>query len=308
MVVPFHDPVLCHETLRFLVTDETGVYVDATVGGGGHAEAISRRLNGSGRLVCIDVDGDAIEAARTRLTAFHNRLFFVHSNFGNLRRELHQLAIGSVQGILLDLGVSSHQLDEQGRGFSFRTDEKLDMRMDQRQPFTAWDVVNTYGEQALADVLWKYGEERNSRRIARKILNTKPVNTTADLRSSVEAVVGKKFLTKSLARVFQAIRIEVNAELKNLQRVLEDSLDILSPRGRIVVISYHSLEDRIVKEFFRREGATAPPFNLDPSAVGTVAARLKVLTKKPLVPTAPEIEQNPRARSAKMRVAERTTG
>ena len=308
MVVPFHDPVLYHETLRFLVTDETGVYVDATVGGGGHAEAISRRLNGSGRLVCIDVDGDAIEATRTRLTAFHNRLFFVHSNFGNLRRELHQLGIGSVQGILLDLGVSSHQLDEQGRGFSFRTDEKLDMRMDQRQPFTAWDVVNTYGEQALADVLWKYGEERNSRRIARKILNTKPVNTTADLRSSVEAVVGKKFLTKSLARVFQAIRIEVNAELKNLQRVLEDSLDILSPRGRIVVISYHSLEDRIVKEFFRREGATAPPFNLDPSAVGTVAARLKVLTKKPLVPTAPEIEQNPRARSAKMRVAERTTG
>jgi len=307
MPAAFHDPVLSNEALRFLITDATGVYVDATVGGGGHAEAICRQLHGSGRLVCVDTDGDAVDAARKRLAPFQNRLHFVHSNFGNLSHELRALAIAGVQGMLFDLGVSSYQLNEPGRGFSFRADEKLDMRMDRRQLFSAWDVVNTYGEQALADVLWKYGEERNSRRIARIIVRARTVSTTAALRSIVEAAVGKRFLTKSLARVFQAIRIEVNAELKNLQRILEDSLGILSPHGRIVMISYHSLEDRMVKEFFRREAAITTPIAMNSVASKGIAPRLKILTKKPVTPSASEIERNPRARSAKMRAAERCT-
>lgn len=301
----FHDPVLSSEALGFLITDATGVYVDATVGGGGHSEAICRQLHGPGRLVCVDTDGDAVDAARKHLAPFQNRLHFVHSNFGNLNRELRALAIASVQGMLFDLGVSSYQLNEPGRGFSFRADEKLDMRMDRRQQFSAWDVVNTYGEQPLADVLWKFGEERNSRRIARMIVRARPVGTTAGLRSIVEAAVGKRFLTKSLARVFQAIRIEVNAELKNLQRILEDSLGILSPHGRIVVISYHSLEDRMVKGFFRREAATITPTAVNFVAPKHIAPRLKILTKKPVTPSASEIDRNPRARSAKMRAAER---
>jgi 16S rRNA (cytosine1402-N4)-methyltransferase len=305
MPAAFHDPVLSSEALRFLITDATGVYVDATVGGGGHAEAICRQLHGSGRLVCVDTDGDAVDAARKHLAPFQNRLHFVHSNFGNLNRELRALAIASVQGMLFDLGVSSYQLNEPGRGFSFRADGKLDMRMDRRQQFSAWDVVNTYGEQPLADVLWKYGEERNSRRIARMIVRARPVSTTAALRSIVEAAVGKRFLTKSLARVFQAIRIEVNAELKNLQRILEDSLGILSPHGRIVMISYHSLEDRMVKEFFRREAAITTPITMNFVASKSIAPRLKILTKKPVTPSASEIDRNPRARSAKMRAAER---
>jgi 16S rRNA (cytosine1402-N4)-methyltransferase len=305
MPAAFHDPVLSSEALRFLITDATGVYVDATVGGGGHAEAICRQLHGSGRLVCVDTDGDAVDAARKHLAPFQNRLHFVHSNFGNLNRELRALAIASVQGMLFDLGVSSYQLNEPGRGFSFRADGKLDMRMDRRQQFSAWDVVNTYGEQPLADVLWKYGEERNSRRIARMIVRARPVSSTAALRSIVEAAVGKRFLTKSLARVFQAIRIEVNAELKNLQRILEDSLGILSPHGRIVMISYHSLEDRMVKEFFRREAAKTTPIAMNFIASESIAPRLKILTKKPVTPSASEIDRNPRARSAKMRAAER---
>ena len=305
MPAAFHDPVLSSEALRFLITDATGVYVDATVGGGGHSEAICRQLHGSGRLVCVDTDGDAVDAARKHLAPFQNRLHFVHSNFGNLNRELRALAIASVQGMLFDLGVSSYQLNEPGRGFSFRADEKLDMRMDRRQQFSAWDVVNTYGEQPLADVLWKYGEERNSRRIARMIVRARPVSTTAALRSIVEAAVGKRFLTKSLARVFQAIRIEVNAELKNLQRILEDSLGILSPHGRIVMISYHSLEDRMVKEFFRREAAIPTPIAMNFVASKSIVPRLKILTKRPVTPSASEIDRNPRARSAKMRAAER---
>jgi 16S rRNA (cytosine1402-N4)-methyltransferase len=307
MPAAFHDPVLSNEALRFLITDATGIYVDATVGGGGHAEAICSQLHGSGRLVCVDADGDAVDAARKRLASFRNRLLFIHSNFADLRYELAALAIASVQGMLFDLGVSSYQLDAPGRGFSFRADEELDMRMDRRQRFRAWDVVNTYSQQALADVLWRYGEEHHARRIARLIVRSRVVGTTAALRSIVEAAVGKRFLTKSLARVFQAIRIEVNAELKNLQKILEDSLGILSPHGRIVVISYHSLEDRIVKEFFRREAAATTPGALDTVAPVAMTPKLKILTKRPVTPSDSEIEQNPRARSAKMRVAERST-
>ena len=180
------------------------------------------------------------------------------------------------------------------------------MRMDRRQPFSAWDVVNTYNERALADLLWTYGEERNSWRIARRIVWARPVDTTTALKDIVASAVGQRFLTKSLARVFQGIRIEVNAELKNLQKALQDSLDILSPGGRIVVISYHSLEDRMVKEFFRREGSTVRQQRYDPRGDRATVPNLLILTKKPVIPTAREVERNPRARSAKLRVAERS--
>jgi 16S rRNA (cytosine1402-N4)-methyltransferase len=201
--------------------------------------------------------------------------------------------------------VSSLQLDDPLRGFSFREDERADMRMDQRQVFSARDVLNSYGEQELLHLLWTFGEERHARRIARKIIASRPVETTGALRAIVESVVGQRFLTKSLARVFQAVRIEVNAELKNLERVLQDAPALLSPGGRIVVLSYHSVEDRVVKEFFKREAATTVPSGRKELPPTVVEPRLRVLTKKPITPTELEMDRNPRARSAKLRAAER---
>jgi 16S rRNA (cytosine1402-N4)-methyltransferase len=304
-VIYAHASVLLDETVSYLLTDPTGVYVDATVGGGGHAEAMCERLQESGRLICCDADADAIAVARERLQQFGDRVLFVHSNFRNLRNELQHLGITMIQGLLLDLGVSSFQLDEAEKGFSFRTDARLDMRMDRGQALSGWHVVNEYAEPALASVLWKYGEERNARRIARRVARARPVDTTRALSEIVAAAVGKKFLTKSLARVFQAIRIEVNDELKNLEQLLHDSVSMLSPGGRIVVLSYHSLEDRAVKTMFRREASTRISSGHKYVPDETVIPRLKILTRKPVVASPSEIARNPRARSAKIRVAER---
>jgi 16S rRNA (cytosine1402-N4)-methyltransferase len=257
------------------------------------------------RLICFDADERALAAAKDRLGRFGERLLFVHSNFAHLLNELGTLHIRSIHGVLLDLGVSSLQLDDPLRGFSFREDERADMRMDQRQVFSARDVLNSYGEQELLHVLWTFGEERHARRIVRKIIASRPVETTGALRAIVESVVGQRFLTKSLARVFQAVRIEVNAELKNLERVLQDAPTLLSPGGRIVVLSYHSVEDRVVKEFFKRQAATTVPSGRKELPPTVVEPRLRVLTKKPITPTEPEMDRNPRARSAKLRVAER---
>ncbi len=296
--------MLREEAVRYLITDATKTYVDATLGGGGHTEEICNRLQGDGRVVCFDADEAAIRFARQRLARFQQRLVFVHSNFRNLKEELQTLKIKQFQGILLDLGVSSFQLDEASRGFTFRSSERIDMRMDARQTLDGWHVVNTYDEQRLADVFWRYGEERNSRRIAKRIVASRPLDTTGALKESIELAVGKQFLTKTLARIFQAIRIEVNGELKSLETVLEDSLELLSPGGRAVVISYHSLEDGIVKKFFRDKALTSIPSKNKYVPDTVVVPRLKVLTKKPVVPTDTEIERNPRARSAKMRVVE----
>lgn len=300
----FHDPVLRDEVVRYLITDATKTYADATVGTGGHAEAICERLEGAGRLICVDADARALLLSRERLSRFHERLIFVHSNFSRLKEELHSLHIPALHGLLLDLGVSSLQLDDPQRGFSFRGNERVDMRMDQRQTLSAWDVLNRYEEKRLADVLWALGEERYARRIARRIVALRPVETTGALRTLVESVVGQRFLTKSLARVFQAVRIEVNAELQNLKQVLQDALFMLSPAGRIVVLSYHSLEDRIVKEFFRKQAASTIPSGRKEIPDTVVAPRLRLLTKKPVTPGELEIRRNPRARSVKMRVAE----
>ncbi len=298
----YHVPVLCEPAVRFLLTDAEGIYVDGTVGGAGHAEAVCVLLRGRGRLIGFDVDDEAIGYAEKLLEPFRERVVLLRANFGALRAELAALGIESITGLLLDLGVSSHQLDEADRGFSFRGDELLDMRMDRRQQFTARDVVNTYDEGALAGVLWKYGEERNSRRIARRIVAARNIERTGALREIVESAVGRRYLTKSLARVFQALRIEVNGELKSLERVLTDGISLLAPGGRLVVISYHSLEDRIVKACFRRESAERLPSGYTDVLV---SPKLRILTRKPVGPDQTEAARNPRSRSAKLRAAEK---
>ena len=230
----------------------------------------------------------------------------MRANFGELASVLQRLHVTRIDGLLLDLGVSSHQLDVPERGFSFRGDERLDMRLDQRQQTSAWDLVNSAEEGVLAQILWEFGEERESRRIARRIVGARPVHTTGELRTIVEQTVGSRFLTKSLARVFQALRIAVNHELENLRSGLAGGVNALGPGARLVVISYHSLEDRIVKEFFRME-MLAPAEQRHPFVRGPIAeGRLRPVTRKPVLPGDEECARNSRARSAKMRVAERT--
>ncbi len=304
----YHTPVLLNEVLDLLLTSTTGTYVDATLGGGGHAEALAQRLQGPGRVIGIDADTDAITFSKSRLAPFGDRVILVRQNFGNLRTVLSQAGIGKVTGILFDLGVSSFQLDDPEKGFSFRTNQRLDLRMDRSQPFDASQLVNTYGERELAEVLTTYGEERHARRIARRIVEQRtraPIETTGRLAEMVRDTVGGKDVIKSLARVFQALRIEVNDELSRLQKALADSIDLLDQNGRLVVISYHSLEDRIVKSAFREASATSVPSGTKLAPPRAITAKLRLLTRKPLVASKSEIGANPRARSAKLRAAER---
>lgn len=300
---------MLNETLEHLVTTPNGIYVDGTLGGGGHAEKICERLDANGILIGIDADTDAIHEAGKRLQRFQSKIQLVNENTAHIETILRSRNISTINGLLLDLGVSSFQLDEASKGFSFRGNERLDMRMDRRQSLDAHMVVNSYSEEELADVIFHYGEERLSRRIARRIVSqrtTALIETTGELASIVESVVGGKFKMKSLARVFQAIRIEVNDELHRLRAILNDSMQFIASGGRIVVISYHSLEDRIVKTFFNECAAKLIPsgnkFQPDIPRV----PELMVITKKPLEASEDEQHSNPRSRSAKMRVAERT--
>ena len=301
----YHDPVLCDEAVEFLMMPSGRVFVDGTVGGGGHAEEICRRMGKAATLVCFDLDEDAIRVAERRLDAFGGQLVFVRSNFSNIGAELRSRNIYTIDGLLLDLGVSSFQLDDPSKGFSFRSDTTIDMRMDLRQKTSGLDIVNTYPEEELAYVIWKYGEERNARRIARAIVNRRPISSTGALRDVVLSATGERFLMKTLARVFQAIRIHLNKELEHLEKVLNEVLQMLSPGGRLVVISYHSLEDRIVKDFFRHNAASVLPSGNKYIPDSIVVPSLKVLTKRPVTPSVDEVERNPRARSAKLRAAER---
>ena len=303
--IMYHDPVLLDNAIGLLVMPGGKIFVDGTVGGGGHAEEICRRMGNAATLVCFDADEDALRYSRERLSAFAGHVVFVHSNFSNLESELRSRNIHSIDGLLLDLGVSSFQLNDPSKGFSFRSDDSIDMRMDRHQPLSGGDVVNTYPEKDLADILWKYGEEKNSRRIARAIVQRRPLGATGDLREAISSVTSGRYLTKTLARVFQAIRIHVNRELDNLETVLHSSLRLLSPAGRVVVISYHSLEDRIVKNFFRQQSTSVVPSGNKYIPDVRSTPQFKVLTKRPLTPSAREVERNPRARSAKLRAAER---
>jgi 16S rRNA (cytosine1402-N4)-methyltransferase len=304
----YHTPVLRDEVLTGLITSADGIYVDATLGGGGHAESILQRLNPPGVLVGLDADSDAIQFATSRLSSYQGRAVLVHSNFRDISVALAQKGIDHVSGILFDLGVSSYQLDEPSRGFSFRTDDRLDMRMDRTQAVDARTIVNQYEERELADVLWMYGEERASRRIAHAIVRHRthsPLQTTGELTALVKGIVGERFLVKSLARVFQALRIEVNNELMNLESALAQAIAILEPGGRLVVISYHSLEDRIVKDTLKQEAASVQRSGNKLVPDTLLQPKVKILTKKPITATDDESRVNPRSRSAKLRVAEK---
>jgi 16S rRNA (cytosine1402-N4)-methyltransferase len=304
----FHTPVLLQESLSYLLTTKNGCYVDGTLGGGGHAEAALEQFDNSGKLIGIDLDDDAIAAASKRLEHFGDRIVIVKENFRNIKSVLYKLGVNSVQGVLLDLGVSSYQIDEPAKGFSFQTDEQLDMRMDRRQLVDAKNIINQYDEQALVDILWTYGEEKHSRRIAKAIVQNRiiqPIESTGQLASLIERTIGNRFLNKTLARVFQAIRIEVNNEMENLRQALCDCVDVLNPGGRLVVISYHSLEDRLVKYAFRAASAQSIPSGNKIIPDTPLQPVLKVLTRKPIIATHEEMAANPRSRSAKLRAAEK---
>ena len=302
-----HIPVLLNEVIEGLNIDPDGIYVDGTLGGAGHSYEIAKRLKG-GRLIGIDRDEDAIAAASERLEPFSDRVTIVRGNYGDMADILGDIGISEVDGILLDLGVSSHQLDEAERGFSYREDAPLDMRMDRRDELTAYDVVNTYTEAELTRILKDYGEERFAGSIARHIVRARaerPVSTTFELSDIIKASIPAKYRDKKghpAKRSFQAIRIEVNHELDILRDSLNGMIDILKPGGRLCVISFHSLEDRIVKNFLKSgnfEGKVEKDF------YGHVKRNFELVNRKVIVPSEEEIERNPRARSAKLRIAEK---
>jgi len=303
----FHTPVLLQEAVNYLLTVTNGIFVDGTLGGGGYARAIAERLSPEGKLIAFDVDEDAIAQASQRLVKFGGKVSIVQANFSMVKEVLQQLNISAIDGLVLDLGVSSYQLDEPSKGFSFQSESPLDMRMDRRLPMNAGDVVNLYDERLLAEILWKYGEERYSRRIAHAIVERRKsglIRTTTELVDTVSRVIPRAQRQKSLARIFQAIRIEVNHELDNLRTTLVDGIELLKKGGRIVVVSYHSLEDRIVKEVMKTAAGKMPSASLIGSGEEP-SPTLKIITKKPITPSEEEVRRNSRSRSAKMRVAER---
>ena len=292
----YHIPALLEQSIEGLDIKPGGTYVDVTFGGGGHSRAILSRLNAAGRLVGMDQDMDAWA---NRLQ--DDRFTFAHGNFAFLKNFLRYYGISGVDGIIADLGVSFHHFDALDRGFTFRGDAPLDMRMNRSASFTAKDLVNGYDEQRLAQVLYLYGELKASRRLAAAIVKARPLATTGDLMNVVRPLLKPAQEKKELSMVFQALRIEVNGELNALRKLLSQSLEVLNPGGRLVVITYHSLEDRLVKNFMRSgnvEGKQEKDF------YGRVNTPWRVVTGKVIVPSDDEVERNPRSRSAKLRVAE----
>jgi 16S rRNA (cytosine1402-N4)-methyltransferase len=294
------------QVLRALAIQPGGRYVDCTVGGGGHAEAILEAASPGGLLLGIDADPRALQTARSRLARFGDAVLLVEANFRDVQAICRSRGFAPVHGVLFDLGLSSLQLAEEGRGFSFQAEAPLDMRFSPQQAVTAADIVNTYSEEALADLLWRYGQELHSRRIARRIARDRPLTTTTQLAETVEKAVGHRYRRLHPAtRTFQALRIAVNQELDNLAVALEESLDLLGHGGRLVVISFHSLEASIVKNFFRQESrdCICPP-NV-PVCVCDHKAHLKLATRAAVRPAPAEVAANPRSRSARLRAAER---
>jgi len=306
-----HKSVLLHETIDGLSIKPDGIYVDGTLGGGGHAFEVCRRLGNKGSIIGIDQDAAAIEAAGARLKDFGEKVTIVRSNYCDMKSQLNKLGIDKVDGIVLDLGVSSYQLDTAERGFSYREDAPLDMRMDTRQKMTARDIVNDYSEMDLYRVIRDYGEDKFAKNIAKHIVEArgkKAIETTGELTDIVRASIPMKYQKKSghpSKRTFQAIRIECNHELDVLRDSLQDFVDLLNPQGRLCIITFHSLEDRIVKNFFREmeNPCTCPPEF--PVCVCGKIPYGKVITRKPILPTQEETGGNPRSKSAKLRVFER---
>ena len=306
-----HKSVLLEESIDALQIKPDGIYVDGTLGGGGHSYEICTHLSDKGRLIGIDQDEAAIEAATGRLERFKDRVTIVRSNYCNMKRELGRLGITSVDGVILDLGVSSYQFDEASRGFTYREDAPLDMRMDQRQTLSAKEVVNEYSEMELYHIIRDYGEEKFAKNIAKHIVsarNQKALETTGELIHVIKAAIPAKVRAVGghpAKRTFQAIRIEVNRELDVLENSLGDMIDLLNDGGRICVITFHSLEDRIVKNKFREcENPCTCPKEF-PVCVCGKKSKGKVITRKPVIPSQEELEENSRAKSSKLRVFER---
>jgi len=309
---PVHVPVLLNETIDLLAVREGGAYIDCTTGLGGHSSLIAERMGESGRLLCLDQDGEALEFARAKLAPFGRRVSFVHANFRELAEVAKSEGFQGVDGIVMDLGISSFQIGEGRRGFAFGLEGPLDMRMDPASGGeTAHDIVNTWDEGSLADLFYQLGEERQSRRIAHVIVRNRPLQTTWDLARSVEQAVGgsrRQTQIHPATKVFLALRLHVNRELDSLHVALPLACSLLdsgNPGGRLAVISFHSLEDRIVKQYFRRESSDCicPP-GLPECRCGHTAT-LRDLTRKAIRPSEAEIARNPRARSAVLRAVER---
>ena len=296
----YHKPVLLDETIEALKIQPDGIYVDCTFGGGGHSQAILERLNDNGKLVAFDQDEDARKNVPN-----DDRVIFVPHNFRHLQRFLRLHEIKAVDGILADLGVSSHQFDEPERGFSIRHDANMDMRMDKRQTKTAYDVISNYSEQQLHKIFEQYGEVTNAKTLARTIVqlrSTTSLKTIPGFKNALRGIV-KGNPNKYFAQVFQALRIEVNEELAALKDLLQQIPPMLKPGAKVAIISFHSLEDRIVKNFFR--SGTVEETEENPYMMTEKVNELKPVTKKPIIPTEKEIKTNPRSRSAKLRVAEK---
>ena len=305
-----HISVLLNESVDALGIKPNGIYVDGTMGGGGHSEAIVSKLSSGGLLIGIDRDTEALEASRKRLSAFSN-VRYAHNNYKNVKDVIKELGIDAIDGAVLDLGVSSYQLDCKERGFSYMEDAPLDMRMNREGGKSAYDVINTYSEGELTDIFFKYGEEKFSRKIARIIAERrkdKPVETTLELVDIIKAAIPERMRQKGshpAKRVFQAVRIEVNGELEDLRYALDNFFDVLKPGGRLSVITFHSLEDRIVKIAFNdyATGCTCPKDF--PICVCGKKPRGKVITRKPVLPGEEECQYNKRSKSAKLRVVEK---
>jgi 16S rRNA (cytosine1402-N4)-methyltransferase len=301
-----HNPVLPDEVIRYLAVEPGGRYIDCTVGAGGHARAIMERGAPGALLIGFDADPHAISLAQEALQDFTDSAHLINGNFRDLKATAERLNFIPAHGVLFDLGLSSMQLAEEGRGFSFQYEAPLDMRFSPDQAITAADIVNEYEQDELANIIWEFGEERYSRRVAGAIVRNRPIKTTTELASIVsKAVPGSRSRIHPATRTFQALRIAVNDELNTLQTALEQARDVLGSGGRLVVISFHSLEDRLVKQFLQRESrdCICPPET--PVCVCEHSATLRVLTRRPVTPTEEEMKTNPRSRSAKLRAAER---
>lgn len=308
-----HVPVLLQETIKSLNVKENGIYIDGTIGGGGHSFEIAKLLRPEmgAKLIGLDQDEAAIESSKNKLAPYQSLLTVVRSNYSNIKAVLRELNVDLADGILLDLGVSSHQLDEAERGFSYMDDAPLDMRMDRRNTLSAYEVVNGYSEHDLFRIIKDYGEDRFAQNIAKNIVKKReeePIKTTFELRDIISASIPmkvKKTGGHPAKRTFQAIRIEVNHELDVLEDTLDTMIDILAPGGRLCIITFHSLEDRIVKTNFKRneDPCTCPPDF--PVCVCGKKSKGRVITRKPIIPTTEEMETNPRSKSAKLRVFEK---
>ncbi len=303
--IPMHIPVLLEEVIHALEVRPGGSYIDCTVGGGGHAAAILERSSPGGQLLGIDIDPQAIAVARERLSPYGGAAILINDDFQNLEHICSNLGFYPIDGILFDLGVSSLQLADMRRGFSFQFDSPLDMRFNPSQELTAATILNNFSKDDLAAIIQRYGQEPKSRHIARSIVRSRPLSTTLQLAAVVERAVGTRRKIHPATRTFQALRIAVNQELERLEAALKQAISLLGSGGRLVVIAFHSLEDRLVKDCLRRESrdCLCPPQT--PVCVCGHQATLKLIIKKALTPSPAEIEANPRSRSARMRVAER---